>query len=114
MKFKHALRRPKKPKKVTLERIREIVREEVERVAAPVMYEVSEEQCAELHRLFSSGPCEWKGGKVHMPITYQSASAKGPSGIRPVLPPPGVPMRCKDPNKTNLPDGFQSNTEEPE
>ena len=90
MKFKRKIRQPKKAKKVTLARIRDIVKEELAELHPPLMYSLTEEQKNELKKkdfnLFRriGVPCD--GGKdMQPPFMYEK-----PLAIRPVSPPPRV------------------------
>lgn len=80
MKYR-GIHRPKKAKKVTLARIREIVREEFERIDQTPT--IDPDLAAERMRKM---PGNW---------SEISATCQGPPGIRPISPPPLVRNRVK-------------------
>ncbi len=77
MKFKRKIRQPKKAKKVTLARIREIVKEELELLKEPIYLGMSNNLRATLGLPKKEG----------VAVTFETSS------IRPVSPPPRVSTR---------------------
>lgn len=112
MKFKRKIRQPKKAKKVTLARIREIFKEELSALSQPsigfTQIPPMQDLREDLPKLLSDKPHD--GGKnYHSPFMYAREETPmyfPPAPIKPVPPPPGV-RRLDNPPPVALPNCFE-------
>lgn len=93
MKYPKKIRQPKKAKKVTLARIREIVKEELSALFTPDMdYPTFKNLREDLPKLMSDKPHDG-GTSIHAPFMYEREEKPmyfPPTTIKPVPPPPRV------------------------